>query len=219
MSVIILTVVLFTGCRPHQPQSPSVAAQRYAENLKTGNYDEFVNALDFDSKISADSIKREKARLAAMMRKKVHPAIAGRGGLKEMKVVSEKVAPDGKIADVVLKNVYNNGEVENIHYVMVNTDNVWKVRMGNDKEVWKTHTADGHEVVLELKEDEHRDIIKTNVDGENREFVKVIEEENREMLKVKENGEKDVVKVIEKSDEEVVKVKKDGVKEVEKIEK
>lgn len=215
------SALVLAGCHGNNKKNtPSTAAKQYAENLKTGNCDGFVEYIYFDDAVPMDVQKQEKETYSKVIKSQAQPAMQAKGGLKDVQVVSENVAPDGKTADVTLKHTYNNNDTENVTYNMVkDNNNVWKVKVGKDKEVWKTQLPDGRTETFKLKETDDKAVVKDHIEGESRDFVKVKETDNKEVLKVKEDGEKDVVKIKDKGDEIVVKEKENGQKTVKHIDK
>lgn len=235
----------FTDCKNRtQTASAAETAKTYTESCyRTGNYDKFVEAIHFEKETPKKVVKQEKQTYAATLKKHNEPEVQQRGGLKESKVVSENIAPDGNTAEVLLKNYYNDGSIEDIRYNMVRDDNKWKIQVGNDKEVWRTTNARGQDVVVKLKDNDYKSFVKVKVDGE-KAFVKDIEpagsdkevvkvqdmEGNRtvvkdvqrdaatEVVRVKDaDGDLKVVKEKSTDSKEVLKVKEDGHKDVVKV--
>lgn len=214
--VCALVVFAFTDCKKTKKTStPGAAAMEYADHLKKGNYEVFADYIIIDE-VPVEQAPVIKKEYATALREKHQPVAEQNGGVKDVKVVSENVASDGKTANVVLEHTYNNGQKENVEYLMALDElDMWRFKtIGEEKQVWKVTLADGSHGTVKLKENPHRDILKEHIDGEGREFVKEIDRENRDIVKVKdETGEKEVIKVIDKGDEEKIKVKVDGEKE------
>lgn len=223
LSVCALALVSLTDCK-QKPKTASAGevAKVSHEYLKTGNYDTYVNnCIAYDRNATADQIKAQKTENAKIMRTHANTVINKNGGTKNVVLKSEKVAADGRNATVVLTNHYNDGSYEDIIYDMVlDNDNVWRVKMGRDREVWRTVNADGVRDVYKLKynntEEHHRDVWK-EIEGGNKEVLKDKGNEHKEVVKVKDQGHKDVIKVKEKPKGEVIKLKEDGHKEVIKV--
>lgn len=228
VAVCIMAVAFITGCKKKVSNTPSQAAKESAELIKSGNYDEFVEHLYFEpAEASADSVavatpahevakNKEHARQA--MKTTAHKHIQEQGGIKNVVVKSETVAPDGKTADVVMTVQYNNDLSEDVSSAMILDQNVWKVRVTPHKEVWRIRTSDGQHMVFKLISGENREVLKDN-ENDDKDVLKEIERGNTEISKVKHDGEKDVVKVKDKDNEVVVKTKHDGEREVERIQK
>jgi len=186
------------SCNKKAAATPGVTAKRYVEHIVNDDYESFVKAISFTQPVSkARSAEVEKVHAAAL-RAIQHPKTVERGGIKEVKVVSEKMSPDNKTCEVVLANHYNNGVVSTMEMRMAKEDGEWKVRETPGKEIWKATTSEGD-----------TEVVKVRTGGE-REFVKD---------KVRDMGEKQFVKDIHRAggDVEVVKVLEDGSRHKEVI--
>ncbi len=185
-----------------------MSAREYTEKLSKGDYDAFVDIIAFEKPEA--SAKPEVKKIHASALKTIHkPSVDEKGGIKEVAVTSEKVAPDGKSAEVVLTNTYNNGAVETVSYAMIYVEPIWKVKVNDNKEVW-TATSEGDKEVVKIRDGAERDFVKTNDDGE-KQFIKEITKRDGqvEIIKTLENGErhKEVFKELEDGNREVEKLK------------
>lgn len=215
LAALCAAVVSFDSCKSKKvAQTPALAAKEYTEGMCNGNYDAFVEMIVFEEAVAPAKPEVKKAHSTAL--KTIHkPSVDEKGGVKEVAVVSEKVAPDGKTADVVLTNTYNNGHVETVNYKMVNDAETWKIRVNDNKEVWRAITKDGDHEVIKIRDGKDRDFVKTKEDGE-KQFVKEITKRNGqvEVIKTLENGERhrEVLKDIEDGNRHIEKIKEDGEK-------
>ncbi|MCC8035150.1 MAG: hypothetical protein LIO77_04350 [Rikenellaceae bacterium] len=219
-ALLLLGIVAFTGCKSNKQKKASATAREYSEYIMIGDYDGLVDRMVADNDFDSRELRQDKRRYSEMLRHNVGEHVKRNGGIKKIDVISEKTAPDGNSANVVVRHNYNNGVAEDISYDLLYADNEWKVKMGPHKEVWRTKLPDGTHVGFKLKENDGKEVFKQHI-GDERDFVKIKESEDgdRAVLKVKEDGEKDVIKVKEKDDEIVVKEKHDGEKEVKHIKK
>ncbi len=189
----LAAVAVMTNCGPKK-QKASDAAKLAVEHLRDGRYADFIEVVDLDTLVVDEDSIVGRQGYADVLKSNVHRKIQDKGGIKDVAVVSEMPSSDGAISDVKLRNTYNNGDVEEVDLVMVcMPDNVWKVKMGNDKEVWTTTYADGTKETVKLKSDARRDIYKDNVDGE-RNYLKIKEKGDEEVVKTKIDGEKVVTR-------------------------
>lgn len=234
LSVLILCALglaSFASCNKAKKATPGEMAKQHHENLMNRDYDSYVDCIcyrefllpeDFESSKENNEliVQEEKASNSKVLREQLDPILDEKGGIKEVGIKSETVAPDGKSADVVLVNVYNNGDIEELDYHMIldEGDQLWKIKMGPHKEVWKVHTSDGQRESFKLKDFDNKDVVKINEDGD-RDFIKEKDGDRRDVSKIKVDGEKTVVKIIDKEDEVVIKEKVDGEKTVTRIEK
>lgn len=213
LSGALFCIVAFASCKQKtNAKSPSETAQVYIDYIYAGDYIPVVDMMYCEDVDMDAEMKLEKEQYATDMKKNVNKHVAKKGGVKQTKVVSEKVSDDKKEAEVVVRHEYEQGTPEEITYKLVMVDDDWKVKVGHNKEVWRTQLADGTHVSFKLKDNEYKDAFKEHI-GDERDFVKEIHTENRDVIKVKDEGHKDVIKVIEKEHEIVVKEKHDGKKE------
>lgn len=224
IAVCLAAVASMGSCKKKVATTASQAAKQYAEHLRNDNYDKFVEAIVFTEPVAPAVRKVVNKAHATQLRTIHHPSITERGGIKEVRVVSETPAPDKKSAKVVLTNHYNNGTVETVNYDMVNQNNMWKIRETPYKEIWKATTNNGDVETLKLRSGHERDFIKENDNGE-RQFVKDIEKRNGEVevIKTLENGNRhrEVIKTLDEANREIDKLKvggdKIGTKDIDRV--
>ncbi len=184
--------------------TPGLAAKQYVEHIMNDDYEAFVNAISFTEPVSAAMRKSVNKAHAAALRAIHQPDIAQRGGIKEVRIVSEKPSADNTTCDVVVANHYNDGLVKTINLHMVNDYDVWKVRETPYKEIWRATTSEGDTEVIKVRTGHERDFIKDkDLDTGEKQFIKDI---NRH------NGEVEVIKVLEDGQrhKEVIRTLKDG---------
>lgn len=229
--------VTLAGCKDKKKttvQTPSMAAKECAQCLKDGNYEGFVEAVVFEEPIAvvaakpmngkstsprkatpARKVSKQQVRQHAAALKAMHqPEVQKKGGIKDVDVVSETVSPDGQTAVVVVTNAYNNGDVDQVGYLMVNDPETqqWKVKVNKNKEVWRAVSNDGTSEVVKVRDGDVRDFVKVKQDG-HKDFIKEIDGNHREVLKAMEDGHKEVIVDKGNAEREVLKVM-DGGKEV-----
>jgi len=224
IAVCLAAVASMGSCKKKVASTASQAAKQYAEHLRSDNYDKFVEAIVFTEPV-APAVKKVVNKVhATQLRTIHHPSVTKKGGIKEVRVVSETPAPDKKSAKVVLTNHYNNGVVETVNYDMVKANNIWKIRETPYKEIWKATTNEGSVETIKLRTGHDRDFIKEKDNGE-KQFVKDITHRNGqvEVIKTLENGirHREVIKTIEDGNREVDKLKvggnKIGVKDIDRV--
>ncbi len=184
--------------------TPGIAAKQYVEHIMNDDYEAFVEAIFFTEPVPAAMQKNVHKAHATALRTIHHPDVAQRGGIREIKVVSEKPSVDNKTCDVVLASHYNDGLVKTVNLHMVNDYDVWKVRETPYKEIWRATTSEGDTEVIKVRSGHQRDFIKDkDVDTGEKQFIKDI---NRH------NGEVEVVKVLHdgKRHKEVIRTLQDG---------
>ncbi|MCD8029365.1 MAG: DUF4878 domain-containing protein [Bacteroides sp.] len=109
--------------------SPGEAAKKYANYLKSGNYEKFAEGIAMSDDVSAEEARQGRQMLAAMMQEKGKMAIDQKGGIDKIDIVSEEIAADGETAKVVLKLTFKNGDDEEMTYNMVKQKSDWKIDM------------------------------------------------------------------------------------------
>ena len=200
-----VVTVLGSSCRPKVvAATPGIAAKQYVEHIMNDDYEAFVKAISFTEPIPTTNVNAVHKAHAAALRTIHHPDIAQRGGIKEVRLVSEKTSPDNKTCDVVLANHYNDGLVKTVNLHMANDYDVWKVRETPYKEIWRATTSEGDTEVIKVRTGHERDFIKDkNKDTGEKQFIKDI---NRN------DGQVEVVKVLENGQRhrEVIRTLKDG---------
>jgi hypothetical protein len=173
--------------------TPGMAAKQYAEHIMDGDYDSFVKAISFTEQVPLTEKEVVDKAHATALRTILHSHIDERGGIKEIKLVSEKFSPDNTSCDVVLASHYNDGLVKTINMHMVNDYDVWKIRETPYKEVWRATTSEGDTEVIKVRTGHERDFIKdNNRDTGEKQFIKDINRHNGEVevIKVLENGQR-----------------------------
>ncbi len=195
------------SCNPRAKATPGAAAKLYTEQIMNDDYDAFVRAIEFTetpakavkeaeayTRSTFDADRREERREERLAEREtardlrtVHrPHVTERGGIREVEIISEEKAPDNTY-DVTVRNVYNNGLVEEMKYKMVDEDRDWKIRVTDNKEVWRAVTDRGEREVMKIRDEHKRDFYK-NHEGGRRRFLKDI---------TKKGGEVEIVKTLE----------------------
>jgi hypothetical protein len=206
-AIAICALVALAGysCRPKAvAATPGAAAKRYAEHIMNDDYDAFVKAISFIEPVPAATKTTVDRSHASALRTIHRHDVRERGGIKEIKVISEKSSPDNKSSDVVLAGHYNDGLVKTINMHMINDYDVWKVRETPYKEIWRATTSEGDTEVIKVRSGHERDFVKNkNRDTGEKQFIKDI---NRA------NGEVEVIKVLENGQRhrEVIRMSPDG---------
>ncbi len=209
---------LGTSCNPKSKAStPGEAAKKFATHVVNNDYEAFVKDISFTKPVPAAHKKAVNRAHAASLRTIHHPDVAQHGGVKEVKVVHEKMSPDNKTCDVRIANQYNDGVVKTVDLQMVNEKDVWKVRETPYKEIWRATTSDGETEVIKVRSGHERDFIKDkNLDTGEKQFIKDVHKRDGqvEVIKVLEDGRRhrEVIKTLDEGGREIDKLKLDGEK-------
>jgi len=124
-SLVAICLFSFSACSGGS-SSPGEAAKKYAGYLKSGDFEKFVDGIAVGEDTSEEEAKAGKAMFAAMM-DKAKKSIDAKGGIKDIEVVSETIAEDGKSAKVVLKMTYDDGTTNEDDMDMVMEKGQWKM--------------------------------------------------------------------------------------------
>jgi hypothetical protein len=217
LTLVLVAITALGSCQKKAAATAGQAAKQYAEHIKSDNYDAFVKAIVFTEPIAPAVRKTVNATHAKRLRTVHHPSVTEKGGIREVRLVSEKPSPDNKMCDVTLTNHYNDGTVETLNYNMINDNNVWKIRETPYKEIWKATTSNGDNEIIKVRSGHERDFVKVNDNGE-KEFVKDIikRDGDIEVIKTLENGQRhrEVIKTLQEGNREIDKLKVDADKEV-----
>jgi hypothetical protein len=195
----MVVAALGYSCRPRVvAATPGVAAKQYVEHIMNGDYESFVEGVSFAEPPPAD-MRRELDKAHAEALRTLHlPDVASRGGIREVKVVSEKPSADNRTCDVVVASHYNDGLVKTVNLHMINDYDTWKIRETPYREIWRATTSEGNTEVVKVRSGDQRDNTWARNDN---------------------TGEKQFVKDINHNDGqvEVVKVLEDGTRHTEMI--
>lgn len=169
--------------------TPGEAAKKYIEHIVNNDYEAFVNVISFVEPPAAGGRMAVNRAHAASLRSIHHPDVAEHGGIREVRVLHEKMSPDNRSCDVSIANRYDDGMVKRIDLRMINDMDVWKVRETPRKEIWRATTSEGDTEVIKVRSGHRRDLIEER-DGDTgeKQFIKDI---------VKRDGQIEVVKVLE----------------------
>lgn len=121
---LVLLCIVFASC---SSKSPGAVAKKYMEYVKTGDYEKFADGIVYKEGATTEQKEQGKTMIVALLKEKAAKEIEKKGGIKEIEMVSETIAEDGKTADVILKTTYGDGESQESDCRMVLQDNVWKM--------------------------------------------------------------------------------------------
>jgi hypothetical protein len=127
------------------------AAKGYVEHIMRGDYESFVRGVSFASPVPADQARRLEKTHAEALRTLHLPDVAGRGGISQVRVLSEKFSPDNRSCHVVVANRYGDGLVKTVNLDMVNEGDVWKIRETPYREIWRATTSEGATEVVKVR--------------------------------------------------------------------
>lgn len=127
-SLMAIAAVLFmVSCS--STSTPSGAMKKYLSAVKSGDYEEFVEGINF-SKVDPQKLDETREGFTAMMKEKGAEDLEKKGGLKDFEILSEEINEDGNSAVVAYKQIYGNGEEEESKQKMVKVDGKWLMDIG-----------------------------------------------------------------------------------------
>lgn len=109
MMMVALSALLLTACGG--ASTPSDAAAKVYDLMIDGDYEAVSKTFYFGEK-SAEEEAQAQAMILSMLQQKAVPQIEKKGGLKQVEVLGETIAEDGKSAKVEVKLLYGNGTEE-----------------------------------------------------------------------------------------------------------
>lgn len=194
--------------------TPGAAAKKSVEYIMNNDYERFVDQISFIEPVAPAYRKATNRTHATALRAIHHPDITRHGGIKEVRVVSEKMSPDNRTCDVRVASHYNDGMVKNVDMHMINDNKVWKVRETPYKEIWRATTTEGDTEVLKVRSGHERDFVKDKEhETGKKQFLKDVQKRDGqvEVVKVMEDGRRhrEVIKTLDESNREIDKLKID----------
>jgi hypothetical protein len=128
-SLSLITLFTIAACFS-KTETPGDAAKKYAGYIASGDYEKFVDAIAIETEDqTSEQVKEVKDGLLSLLKEKGAKTIEEKGGIESTEVVSETILEDGTTAEVVIKQTYGNGEVEESNYDMVKEENIWKISL------------------------------------------------------------------------------------------
>lgn len=124
-SFAMLCMALVMSCS--SGNTPGAAAKKYMGYMQTADYEKFVEGIFFPEETSAEELQQAKDMYVAMFKEKGEEMLKEKDGIKDIEIVSETIAEDGKTAVVELKMVYGNGETDTDKMDMILDKGAWKM--------------------------------------------------------------------------------------------
>ncbi|KAA6322556.1 hypothetical protein EZS27_027914 [termite gut metagenome] len=110
-----------------QVQSPGDVAKEYLGYAIAGDYEKLAAVVAVSGDVAAEDVEKQKeAVLTSLKEGTANSAIAEKGGVKSIEVVSETLSEDGNSAQVVLKQNFGNDETQEQTYNLLKQEDAWK---------------------------------------------------------------------------------------------
>ena len=125
--LIALLILMSCGGSGSGSNSPGDVTKTAIENLANENYDDVVKV--YITKKGEELTDEEQAKIMAFM-PTAKAEIDKNDGLKEVQIIEETIAEDGKSATVKSKMIYNNGKegrTDSTRLIKVNEN--WRIRI------------------------------------------------------------------------------------------
>ena len=122
-----IAVLFMVSCS--STDTPSGAMKSYLSAVKSGDYEKFVEGINF-SKVKPEKLAETREGFTAMMKEKAAEELDKKGGLKDFEILSEEIAEDGNSAVVKYKQIYGTGEEEEGAQKLVKVDGKWLMNVG-----------------------------------------------------------------------------------------
>lgn len=127
-SAMVVAMLALVSCSSGG-SGPADALKKYATALQDGNYEKFVDGINF-SNATPDQQKEAREGFVALVKEKGAKEFEKKGGFKDFEILSEEIAEDGNSAVVKFKQIYGNGEEEESEQKMVKVDGKWLMDIG-----------------------------------------------------------------------------------------
>ena len=125
--ILAAAMCFMTSCS--KTSSPGNAFKSYMEKLQAGDYKGFVEGFAVDETKSVEEQEQTKQTIEAMLTEKTSKSMAEKGGLKDVQILEETIAEDGKTATIQAKMIYGNGEEQENTQKMVKQGDEWKMEL------------------------------------------------------------------------------------------
>lgn len=111
------------GRKSEPKETPGEVAQQYVDCLVKGDYAHFVNGFSSIQNLNGN----EREQIVTLLKSYGKLEKEKNGGLKSAEVLKERLSKDGKKAEVTFRFVYNNRQVEETVFGMVQEKGRWKL--------------------------------------------------------------------------------------------
>ena len=125
--IMAAAMCFMTSC---SKSSPSAAFLNYMEKFKAGDYKGFVQGLAVDETKTPEEQEQARQAIESLLTEKSSQSMAEKGGLKDVQILEETIAEDGKTATIKAKMIYGNGEEQENTQKMIKQGDEWKMDSG-----------------------------------------------------------------------------------------
>lgn len=115
LGLLVLGTMVFVSCG--KKDSPKAAFESFANSVIKGDYEKAIDFYAGNEKLT----KEEKQAVARMLKM----GFEEQGGIKSCEVLEEKISEDGQTAELKVKTVMQNGDVEEDVAHLIKTEQGW----------------------------------------------------------------------------------------------
>ncbi len=112
-------------------QSPAEIEMSIWKKIKSGDYEKAVKLWYENSELDPETTPDELDQITQAFTKKIQEEVDRKGGIQDVKIVSEDISEDGQSAVVKVSVTYKNGDVQDPSSKYILVDGKWK--MDNSK--------------------------------------------------------------------------------------
>lgn len=125
---LLLMFIIAVGMISCTPSTPSGAMEKYLSSLKSGDYEGFVDGVNFSE---TDPAKLEESRemLTSLIKEKVGKEFEKQNGIKKFEIISETISEDGNSATVEYITYFGDGSDKKEKSKMIKVDGKWMMDM------------------------------------------------------------------------------------------
>lgn len=131
LSMVLMAAALLVSCSGGSASSASAVAVKAYQAIASGDYEKVADCMFFDEDASAEDVAKGKEFIVAMMKEKIAPQFAEKGGIAKVESLGEELNEAGDEATVTLKCTFGDGseETEDVELVK-NAHGDWKIKEG-----------------------------------------------------------------------------------------
>lgn len=119
----VLLLAASCGKKSEPKEQPGDTANQYIDYLIKGDYAHFIEGFSSIQNLNGE----ERKQIITLLKSYGKLEKEKNGGLKSAEVLKERISNDGKKAEVTFRFVYNNRQVEETVFGMVQEKGKWKL--------------------------------------------------------------------------------------------
>ena len=126
--VFLLAVVVsvLAACSGGE-KTPGQIEMSIWNTIESGNYEKAMDMWYENSAVSPDKNQADQKEFVKAFADKMKSSIEEKGGIQEVKIVSEELSEDGETAIVAVKITFKNGTTQEDDSKYIKVDGKWKI--------------------------------------------------------------------------------------------